>query len=116
MVSTRTAEEALAALPPEERRWIEEFRDQLRAMLGDRLRDLRLYGSKARGDWHDESDIDLLVLVDAFDWRTWERILALAHDISSWLTPMIMGFDEYHAPPSRATGFYKEMRKESIRL
>jgi hypothetical protein len=40
-----------------------EFRDQLRARFGDRLSDLRLFGSKVRGDDHDESDIDLLVLL-----------------------------------------------------
>jgi hypothetical protein len=29
---------------------------------------------------------------------------------------VIQGFDGYHAPASRASGFYEELRRESIRL
>jgi len=32
--------------------------------LGDRLRSVILYGSYARGDYDDESDIDIMVLAD----------------------------------------------------
>jgi predicted nucleotidyltransferase len=33
-------------------------------LFGDKLRDAYLYGSYARGDFDDESDIDILVTVD----------------------------------------------------
>lgn len=116
MVSSISAEEALARLDPEERTWVEAFRDRVRRELGERLRDLRLYGSKARGDWHEESDIDLLVLVEGLDEEARDQIWVIAHDISPWLMPVVADFDRYHRPVSRATGFYKEMRKESVRL
>lgn len=116
MVSSTTAEEALSRLDPEERAWVTEFRGRVRAELGDRLRDLRLFGSKARGEWHEESDIDLLVLVSDLDRDARDRVRAIAHEISSWLSLVIADFDEYHRPVSRATGFYKEMREESVRL
>jgi predicted nucleotidyltransferase len=116
MVSPITAEEALARLPDEERRWIEEFRDRLRAEYGARLRDLRLFGSKARGEWDEESDIDLLVLLDGCDLETSWAVLDIARSISPWLSPHTYDFERYHEPASRATGFYKEMRKESVRL
>jgi uncharacterized protein len=116
VVSEITADEALGRLEPEERRWIEDFRERLRAEYGERLRDLRLFGSKARGDWHDESDIDLLLLLDGNDPATERAISNLAHSISPWLRPHVHDFERYHAPISRATGFYKEMRKESVRL
>lgn len=45
-----------------------------------------------------------------------DRVRAIAHEISSWLSLVIADFDEYHRPVSRATGFYKEMREESVRL
>lgn len=116
MVSAITADEALARLPAEERRWVEEFRERLRAEHGPRLRDLRLFGSKARGEWHEESDIDLLVLLDGCDIETRMAIVDLARSISPWLSPHTYDFERYHEPVSRATGFYKEMRKESVRL
>ena len=37
---------------------------RLRPLFGERLRELRLFGSCARGDAHEDSDVDVLVLVD----------------------------------------------------
>jgi hypothetical protein len=43
-------------------------------------------------------------------------VIALARSISPWLLAHVSDFDAYHARKSRATGFYKEMRTESVRL
>lgn len=45
----------------------------LLAALGDRLRAVVLYGSRARGDQHQDSDWDLLVIVDGLPDRPLER-------------------------------------------
>lgn len=116
MVSSTPPVEALARLAPPRRAWVEEFRDRVRVLLGERLRDLRLFGSAARGDGWEESDIDLLVLVDDLDERTWEAVVDLASSISPWLSPLIQEYERYHEPRSRATGLYKAIRQESIRL
>lgn len=116
MVSPVPAEVALGGLAPDERRWILEFRGRLQVLLGTRLRDLRLFGSKARGEDHDESDIDLLVLIDDADTPTRWQITDAAHAISPWLAPVIVDYDRYHAPINRAGAFYEELRRESVRL
>lgn len=41
--------------------------DGLRALYGERLREVRLFGSRARGDAGADSDLDLLVVLDAVD-------------------------------------------------
>jgi predicted nucleotidyltransferase len=46
---------------------------ELRGLYGDRLRDVLLFGSWARGDAHPESDIDLLVVLDQVD-SVWEEL------------------------------------------
>ena len=41
-----------------------DFAAHARARFGRRLRDIRLYGSAARGDWREGSDVDVLVVLD----------------------------------------------------
>ena len=43
---------------------VKRFKDILQQSLGDRLVELRLFGSHARGDAHEGSDFDVLVIVD----------------------------------------------------
>ncbi len=45
----------------------------LRAALGDRLRAVVLFGSRARGDYDRDSDWDLLVIADCLPGRPLER-------------------------------------------
>lgn len=47
-------------------------------LFGDKLRDAYLYGSYARGDYDDESDIDILVTVD----ETPEEVAAFRRKVS----------------------------------
>ncbi len=41
-----------------------DLRAALEDLYGDRLAQLVLYGSQARGDTHDESDVDVLVVLE----------------------------------------------------
>ena len=45
--------------------FLEKVRDQLKAESPDRYKGLVLYGSEARGEAREDSDIDLLVLLNA---------------------------------------------------
>jgi predicted nucleotidyltransferase len=51
-------------LPPDLSEVIAELRKGLEELYGVRFRDLLLYGSYARGDQREGSDVDLLVLLD----------------------------------------------------
>ncbi|MEJ7702736.1 MAG: HEPN domain-containing protein [Geodermatophilaceae bacterium] len=64
-------------------------------------------------DRFEESDIDILVLLDRRDEPTagGHRPDA-AHAIGPWLSLVIVDFERYHGPASRATGFYEELRRE----
>jgi len=43
---------------------VKQFKNILQQALGDRLVELRLFGSHARGDSNEGSDYDILVIVD----------------------------------------------------
>ncbi len=51
-------------MPPHLRPVLHAFEVALRSAFGARLRDVRLFGSYARGEASEDSDVDVLVLVD----------------------------------------------------
>lgn len=55
-----------------------EFGRRLRARFGSRVVDLRLFGSTARGEAHEESDVDIAVVLDTVDWDTRAQAIDLA--------------------------------------
>lgn len=56
--------------------------ERLKAELGDQLLEAVLFGSKARGDDHLESDIDVLIVVGADSWEIKDQILGIGADVS----------------------------------
>src|SRR4030081_1448955 len=51
-------------IPPSLRPALEAYCERLRSVFGARLREVRLFGSYARGEANDASDVDILVLID----------------------------------------------------
>ena len=54
-----------------------EFVQRMQHHYGDRLARVVLYGSYARGDFHEESDVDLLVVLNDEAVNGWEESKAL---------------------------------------
>ena len=71
-----------AGWDPDERKWLEEFLTAVKAKHARTVKDVVIYGSKARGDWHEASDIDVLLILadDREDER--ETVENLAYDLS----------------------------------
>jgi len=57
------------------------FADRLREREGANLVDLRLFGSRARGEGHERSDLDVLVVVRELDRARKVAIWDLAFDV-----------------------------------
>ena len=65
-------------MPIHIRAWLGQAQAGLQAAFGLRLRFLGLQGSYSRGEAHEGSDIDLVVILDrveAADWRTYREVL-----------------------------------------
>ena len=61
---------------------LEEFVEQVRAVLGNSLIELKLFGSKAAGRDQPESDIDVLVAVEEGGVEVEDEVLDIAFDIN----------------------------------
>jgi predicted nucleotidyltransferase len=72
----------LSHLTPNERTAIAKYVAQIRDCFPGRVLSATLFGSKARGDADAESDIDLLVLVDAEDNAFRSELWRIASDVS----------------------------------
>jgi predicted nucleotidyltransferase len=75
------ASTAATSLTPGERRVLERAVELLREEFGADLRSVWLYGSAARGEQrHDESDVDLLVVLSRDSWQDTDRAFAVLTD------------------------------------
>jgi uncharacterized protein len=72
---------ALTRLTPAEVAALGEFASAVGALLGSTLEELRLFGSRARGDGHEESDLDVAVVVSSVDRPARRQVSDLAFDV-----------------------------------
>jgi predicted nucleotidyltransferase len=52
----------------------------LRSRFGTSVVDVRLFGSLARAEAHEESDVDVAVVLELVDWQTRREVIDLATD------------------------------------
>jgi len=64
-----------------ERTALGDFRDWLRTRFGGRLSALELFGSRARGEGDEESDLDVLVVVDELTGDERREVFYFAGDL-----------------------------------
>lgn len=71
----------LSSLSPNERTAVQSFIDRLHTQFGERIERTVLFGSKARGDSGPDSDIDILVVLDAIDRRFEAQVSGIASEV-----------------------------------
>jgi predicted nucleotidyltransferase len=71
------------SLPASVERALGRFRSLLVARFGPRLLELTLFGSRARGDAHEDSDADVLVVVEGLAESERHEVMDLAYDADS---------------------------------
>jgi predicted nucleotidyltransferase len=96
-----------------EQQALARFKPALQSLLGDNLLSLRLFGSRARGEATEESDLDVLVVVRKKDRALCRRIVEeslevdLAYETN--LAPTILSADEYQQNQEYGTPFYRNV-------
>jgi predicted nucleotidyltransferase len=96
-----------------------ELKENLQALAGDRLR-MFLFGSRARGDYDDDSDIDVAIIVRNLNGELKDQILDEVADIElKYLTPlstMVISEDDFDFLKKRERRIALDIEREGIPL
>ena len=107
-----------ALLRKNEEAAIKSLRDALLTRF--KLLDLRVFGSKARGDWSTDSDIDVMIEVENYSTQIEAEIddlvfeINLAHDCL--ISTVIYGRQELEEGPLGESPLYKAIKREGLRV
>ena len=105
---------------PVEKKVLEELKLKLTELLGDRLRKLVLYGSRARGDYDEESDIDIAIIVRGLTRELKNQMLDLVADIEMEnLTPLstlVLSEEDFELLKRRERRIALDIEREGISL
>ncbi len=87
---------------------LRDVKIELKAILGEKLRDIILYGSYARGNYDEESDIDIIAPVEEDELKSYrEKVIELEIDltIKYGLMPSILIENKEYFNKNRNTEF-----------
>lgn len=97
-----------------------KFAQQIRGIYGDSLKKVVVYGSYARGDYQKNSDIDIMILVDANDAEIKKRFnsvcdLAFDYELEYGIviSPLVKN-EEHFMKWSETLPFYRNVKQEGV--
>lgn len=97
-----------------------QFAKQLREIYGDELKKVVVYGSYARGDYQKNSDVDIMILVDADDYEIKKRFnlvcdLAFDYELEYGvvISPLVKN-EEHFKKWSETLPFYRNVKQGGV--
>ena len=103
-----------------ERSAIEAFLERVRERYPKLIHQAILFGSKARGDSHADSDIDVLLIVDEESWPLRQEISTLAAQVSLaydvLIGPRVIGRERWARMRHHRFTLYESVQADGIEL
>lgn len=108
----------LKYLTEREKEALLKFEKEVRETLSSNLILLEVFGSKARGDFTEESDMDILVVVKKFEPVVMEKMAAISSGISIkegiLISPLVLSESEYKKNRYADTLFVRELDRDGV--
>ena len=108
------------ALSTKEESALQWLKDYLARELGERVKTIRLFGSRARGEGHPHSDLDVALIVDRDDDRAdtvaWDAMVEIMerHEIACEI--IVLGVEEYAQALTHQRPFELNVELEGVPL
>ena len=105
-------------LRKQEKSALMQFKAGLQQALGGQLIELKLFGSKARGDDRTDSDMDVLVIVATDDWHISDTVYDIATDIflqtDLCISPKVISKSIFDKLNKENTSFIRNISRDAI--
>lgn len=106
-------------LTEREKKIVDRFSSKLKETLGENLIQMRLIGSKIRGDFDRDSDIDILIIVKDYLLNK-EKVIDILYSLDPYyenrVSPIIYSEFEYKKNKELESPFIETVEKEGIAL
>lgn len=97
---------------------VRAFAKALLTQLGEQIHEVIWYGSTARGDAEEDSDIDVAVICEKDDFATEDRIWSIAHGISldydALIDARVISRDRFYGEWGRLSYLAEDIQTEGI--
>lgn len=117
-----TIEELRGSLPTDMKTYLEKYTSELKKIYKDKLEKVILYGSYARGDYTEDSDVDIMILLSISDMeiKNYRELLSeLTYDFNTNydidIKPIAKNKDEF-TKWINAYPFYANIQREGVEL
>ncbi|RLG37219.1 MAG: nucleotidyltransferase domain-containing protein [Candidatus Alkanophagales archaeon] len=95
---------------------VKELVQKLKEKFGGRIESVIVFGSYARGEWREKSDIDVLIIGDV----KLDEIMDITYPIllehGVYISPIVMSRDYFEMLKAEKTGFIENVLKEGTAL
>lgn len=110
----------MVLLKKNEKKALASFTKNIRAIFGSRLTLFKIYGSTARGERWEESDIDILVLIKKLTWRekcrVWDESTNVNIECDTMISPLVMTPGEFDELRNRERRIALDIDREGVEI
>jgi len=99
---------------------LQEFTTRIKSTLKDNIQEIKLFGSKSTGRFHEDSDIDVLAVVYKRDEKVFDVISEILLDVElkhdALISPVVLTYEEFTKDTEHNTSFYQEISKDGVTI
>ena len=107
-------------LTPDEQAWLDAYRQALQEQHPGVVARMLIYGSKARGDDHPDSDLDVLLVVRNDAAHLKRRLRRIGYELAatSEAVPSLLAYteDEWESRKKRSVPFQHAVERDAVQV